>query len=162
MLKKLALVGVAGLMGLFFMAGSSYAKNVYDGHPGGQPSCQGDDCMVPNPIQATIGVDLKLDFDVCLELPEDLCSYKGCEQAIIVQTGHMNYGEITQSGANFALIYQTGNWDYANIEQYAESGAMALVFQKGNWNFADVTQNTAASALVYQDGCGNYGIISQY
>jgi|GEM_PF-1432793 len=162
MLKKLALLGVAGLMGLFLMASSSYAFGwSWPGNNQGGPNCQGDDCEVGNPIQATIGVDLKLDFDVCLELPEDLCNYEGCQQAIIVQTGQMNYGEITQTGKNFALIYQTGKWDYANITQNAESGAMALVFQKGNWNFADVTQNVASSALVYQDGCGNFGIISQ-
>ena len=148
MLKKLVVLGIAGLMGMFLMVGSSYG-------------CNGDKCQVDDPLQATIGVDVKLDFDVCLDLPEELCNYQGCEQAIIAQTGDVNYGEISQIGANFALIYQNGNYNWAYASQDVDGGALALVFQNGSSNGASVTQTAAASALVYQQGCGNIGIISQ-
>jgi len=157
MLKKLVVLGVAGLMGMFLMVGSSY------GLPQGGGGCGGgqqDQCEVSPTLQATIGMDVKLDFDVCVEWPEDLCGYDGCEQAIIAQKGHYNYGVIHQTGENFALIYQDGNqnWAYANQDG---GGALALIFQNGNSNGASVTQTAAASALVYQQGNSNIGIISQ-
>ena len=154
MLKKLVVLGIAGLMGMFLMVGSSYGN-------GKSKNCD-DECKVDNPLQATIGVDVKLDFDVCLDLPEELCNYQGCEQAIIAQTGDGNYGVISQTGANFALIYQNGDYNWAYAYQDVDSGgAMALIFQNGDGNGASVTQTAAASALVYQQGCGNRGIISQ-
>jgi hypothetical protein len=133
------------------MVGSSYGWE-----------CRQDQCEASPTLKATIGMDVKLDFDVCVEWPEDLCGYNGCEQAIIAQTGHYNYGEIHQTGANFALIYQDGNqnWAYAN-QAVTEGGALALIFQNGNSNGASVTQTAAASALVYQQGSSNIGIISQ-
>jgi hypothetical protein len=161
MLKKLVVLGIAGLMGMFLMVGSSYAK--YSQGGGGCGGSQ-DQCEV-NPtstLQATIGMDVKLDFDVCVEWPEDLCGYNGCEQAIIAQKGQGNYGEIDQTGANFALIYQNGNYNWAYAYQDVENGgALALIFQNGSSNGASVTQNAAASALVYQEGSYNIGIISQ-
>jgi hypothetical protein len=158
MLKKLVVLGVAGLMGMFLMVGSSYGKQDRGGCGGGQQ----DQCEVSPTLQATIGMDVKLDFDVCVEWPEDLCGYKGCEQAIIAQTGKGNYGVIDQTGENFALIYQDGNqnWAYAN-QDVIGGGALALIFQNGNSNEASVTQTAAASALVYQQGNSNIGIISQ-
>jgi hypothetical protein len=163
MLKKLVVLGIAGLMGMFLMVGSSYAKDSQ-----GSSGCGGsqDQCEV-NPtstLQATIGMDVKLDFDVCVEWPEDLCGYKGCEQAIIAQKGDGNYGVIYQSGADFALIYQNGDYNWAVASQSLTNGggAVALVFQNGDHNGAQVTQTAAASALVYQEGSWNIGFISQH
>ena len=155
MLKKLVVLGIAGLMGMFLMVGSSYGNDK-------SKNCD-DECKVDNPLQATIGVDVKLDFDVCVEWPEDLCGYNGCEQAVIAQTGKGNFGKIVQTGDDFALIYQNGNYNWAYAYQYVDNGgALALIFQNGDGNGASVTQTAAASALVYQQGCGNTGIISQY
>jgi hypothetical protein len=161
MLKKLVVLGIAGLMGMFLMVGSSYAKDSQ-----GSSGCGGsqDQCEVTSTLQATIGMDVKLDFDVCVEWPQNLCGYEGCEQAIIAQKGDGNYGVIYQSGADFALIYQNGNYNWAYAYQYVDNGggAVALVFQNGDHNGAQVTQTAAASALVYQQGNSNIGFISQW
>jgi hypothetical protein len=160
MLKKLVVLGVAGLMGMFLMVGSSYGEGYWNPpNSGGCGGGQQDQCEASPKLQATIGMDVKLDFDVCVEWPEDLCGYDGCEQAIIAQTGHGNYGEIHQTGENFALIYQDGENNSAYASQ--NGGALALIFQNGSSNGASVTQNAAASALVYQQGSSNIGIISQ-
>jgi hypothetical protein len=164
MLKKLVVLGVAGLMGMFLMVGSSYGRQTGGGNQPGGGGCGGgqqDQCEASPTLQATIGMDVKLDFDVCVEWPEDLCGYNGCEQAIIAQKGHGNYGVIHQTGENFALIYQDGNQNWAYAYQDVIGGALALIFQNGNSNGASVTQNAAASALVYQQGNSNIGIISQ-
>jgi hypothetical protein len=161
MLKKLVVLGVAGLMGMFLMVGSSYGEDHWNPpNSGGCGGGQQDQCEASPTLKATIGMDVKLDFDVCVEWPEDLCGYNGCEQAIIAQTGQGNYGEIHQTGENFALIYQDGNQNWAVANQDG-GGALALIFQNGSSNGASVTQNAAASALVYQQGNSNIGIISQ-
>jgi len=162
MLKKLVVLGVAGLMGMFLMVGSSYGGD--HGNPPNSGGCGGgqqDQCEASPTLKATIGMDVKLDFDVCVEWPEYLCGYEGCEQAIIAQTGQGNYGEIHQTGENFALIYQDGSQNWAYAYQNVNEGALALIFQNGSSNGASVTQNAAASALVYQQGSSNIGIISQ-
>lgn len=161
MLKKLVVLGIAGLMGMFLMVGSSYGAGPSRSGQGGGCGGSQDQCEANPTLQATIGMDVKLDFDVCVEWPEDLCNYQGCEQAIIAQTGQGNYGVISQTGENFALIYQNGNYNWAYASQDVDGGALALVFQNGSSNGASVTQTAAASALVYQQGCGNIGIISQ-
>lgn len=148
MFKKVVL----GLGCLGLMVGTGFAF--------WNPPCSGDDCKVDRAYQANIGVDLNLDFDVCLDLPSELCSYQGCEQAVIVQSGEKNSGTITQNGANFALIHQNGNENTAEITQTAQ-GATALAFQIGNLNEATITQEVAASAIITQFGTGNIAEITQ-
>lgn len=148
MFKKVALaVGCLGLM-----VGTSFGW--------WNPQCQGDDCRVDRPYKANIGVDINLDFDVCLDLPQELCEYEGCEQAVIVQVGDSNEATISQTGASFALIYQGGNENEATTTQNAV-GATALTFQIGDQNSATITQNVAASAIITQFGNSNTGSITQ-
>jgi len=125
--------------------------------------CIGDHCYVPNPYQAAVGVDIKLDFDVCVDLPKELCPYEGCQQAVIVQAGTENTGGIVQTGKNFALIYQAGSHNEAYTTQSGSKNT-ALTFQFGMNNDAFITQSgvTGASAVISQWGCGNIGSISQY
>ncbi len=148
MFKKVALA--LGCLGL--MVGTSFGF--------WNPPCQGDDCKVNQPYEANIGVDLNLDFDVCLDLPKELCNYQGCEQAVIVQAGDENQATISQTGASFALIYQNGDGNTASTTQNV-GGATALTFQIGSENSATITQNVAASAIITQFGNGNVGSITQ-
>ncbi len=67
--------------------------------------CFGDGCDVQEPYEASVGINIKIDFDVCLHTPSQFCGYAGCQQAVVVQTGTKNNGLIDQTGKSFAMVW---------------------------------------------------------
>lgn len=123
--------------------------------------CIGDDCYVPNPYDGNVGININVDFDVCLDTPSEFCKYGSCEQAVIVQVGKDNKASIEQKGKSFALAWQDGYHNKAEIKQDA-TGSTSISIQKGNYNTASINQTASqASALITQLGCGNTGSIIQ-
>jgi len=155
MLKKLA-VGL-GCLGLLLGATTmSFAV-----HYGGGGGCPGDACQVSGAMDVNLGVNLKLDVDVCIDagnLNDDYWS----TQASIGQYGDENTASIYQtSTSQLAGILQVGDENVAGISQ---SGAheYAAIGQNGDLNTAYITQTLqGAAAITIQWGNSNTAYISQ-
>lgn len=123
--------------------------------------CFGDGCDVQKPYEASVGINITVDFDVCLDTPSQFCGYDGCQQAVVVQTGSNNYGYIDQTGKSFAMVWQEGTHNTGYITQNANNST-ALSIQKGERNFSSIFQTASgANASVVQLGTANTGYIYQ-
>jgi hypothetical protein len=149
MLKKLA-VGL-GCLGLLLGATTMSFAGV----------CSGDACKVSHAMDVDLGVNLKLDVDVCIDagnMYDDFWS----TQASIGQYGDENTASITQtSTSQLAGILQVGDGNVAGIDQ---SGAQeyAAIGQYGDLNQAYITQTLqGAAAITIQWGNSNIASISQ-
>jgi hypothetical protein len=155
MFKKLA-VGL-GCLGLLLGATTmSFAVNY-----GGGGGCPGDACQVSGAMEVDLGVNLKLDVDVCIDagnMYDDFWS----TQASIGQYGDENIASITQSSTTqLAGILQVGEGNVAGINQ---SGAQeyAAIGQNGDFNTAYINQTLPnAAAITIQWGNSNIASISQ-
>jgi hypothetical protein len=149
MFKKLA-VGL-GCLGLLLGATTMSFARV----------CPGDACQVSGAMEVDLGVNLKLDVDVCIDagnMYDDFWS----TQASIGQYGDENQAYITQTlTTQLAGILQVGDENKAGISQ---SGAQeyAAIGQNGNLNTASITQTLQnAAAITIQWGNSNTAYISQ-
>jgi hypothetical protein len=123
--------------------------------------CPGDACQVSGAMEVDLGVNLKLDVDVCIDagnMYDDFWS----TQASIGQYGDENIASITQtSTSQLAGILQVGDKNVAGISQ---SGAheYAAIGQNGDLNTAYITQTLqGAAAITIQWGNSNTAYISQ-
>jgi len=158
MLKKLA-VGL-GCLGLLLGATTmSYAVDLPGGGHGG--GCPGDACQVSGAMEVDLGVNLKLDVDVCIDagnMNDDFWS----TQASIGQYGDENQAYITQSSTTqLTGILQVGEGNVAGISQTGNN-EYAAIGQNGDLNTAYINQTLPnAAAITIQWGNSNIASISQ-
>jgi minor curlin subunit len=152
MFKKLA-VGL-GCLGLLLGATTMSFAN-------GAGGCPGDACKVSKAVDVDLGVNLKLDVDVCIDAG-NLYDDHWSTQASIAQYGDVNSASITQTQTTqLAGILQVGDGNVAGISQ---SGAQeyAAIGQNGDLNTAYITQTLQnAAAITIQWGNSNIASISQ-
>ncbi|MCX8042288.1 MAG: hypothetical protein N3A56_07360 [Thermodesulfobacteriaceae bacterium] len=157
MFKKIAL-GVACL-GLL-VSTSVWANGPGGGFGGG---CGGGDlCEVKRDLDIHLGLDLKLDLDVCADFGNAKDDYYSA-QAVILQAGEGNEATITQQVTNAqGIIIQVGNDNEAETTQ---SGAkdFAMTIQVGCLNEATIQQGQAGNmaAVIGQYGTSNVATITQ-
>jgi hypothetical protein len=156
MLKKLA-VGL-GCLGLLLGATTmSYAFQL----GGGSGSCPGDACQVSGAMNVDLGVNLKLDVDVCIDAGNTYDDFWST-QASIGQYGDENIASITQtSTSQLAGILQVGDENVAGISQNGNN-EYAAIGQNGDGNTAYINQTLAnAAAITIQWGNSNTAVINQ-